>query len=169
MTFPNTSFRSMAGLESDEPEFRRVSQRELEIYYSSLNRPAGVGGLMAYVDYEHCPGCDGKVIYTANTRAQGPRPVSEYQELAAFLTARLDEDERYLKSNQHHLWTQRPLREVEAKRAIVRRCAGVMNEMDQYPNGLVSPRALLARQTLMWLAAIWSDHPDYREEWGAFQ
>ena len=50
----------------DEPEFRRVSQRELEIYYSSLNRPAGVGGLTAYADYEHCPGCDGKVIYTAN-------------------------------------------------------------------------------------------------------
>jgi len=21
---------------------------------------------MAYADYEHCPGCDGKVIYTAN-------------------------------------------------------------------------------------------------------
>ena len=43
----------------------------------------------------------------------------------------------------------RVLREVEAKRAIVRRCAGVMNEMDVYPNGLVSPRALLARQTLI--------------------
>ena len=39
-----------------------------------------------------------------------------------------------------------------------------MNEMDQYPNGLVSPRALLARQILMWLGAAWSDHPDY-EGW----
>ena len=38
---------------------------------------------------------------------------------AAFLTARLDEDERYLKSNQHHLWTQRPLRRVAATRALV--------------------------------------------------
>ena len=28
-----------------------------------------------------------------------------------------------------------------------------------------TPRALLARRTLMWLAAIWSDHPDYQQEW----
>jgi hypothetical protein len=57
------------------------------------------------------------------------------------------------------------LREVAALRAIVRRCEGCMNEPDQYPNGLVSPRALLARQTLIWLTSIWSDQPDYRQEW----
>jgi hypothetical protein len=56
-------------------------------------------------------------------------------------------------------------RQVAALRAIVRRCEGCMNEPDQYPNGLVSPRALLARQTLIWLTSIWSDQPDYRQEW----
>ena len=40
-------------------------------------------------------------------------------DLIAFLNARLNEDERYLKSNQHHLWTQRPLRRVAATRALV--------------------------------------------------
>jgi len=59
----------------------------------------------------------------------------------------------------------RVLREVEAKRATVRRCAARMNELDVHRNGLVSPRALLARQVLMNLAAVWSDHPDYDEEW----
>lgn len=59
----------------------------------------------------------------------------------------------------------RALREVEARQAIVRRCVGRMNEMDVYPNGLVSPRAWLARQVLMDLAAIDSDHPDYDESW----
>jgi uncharacterized protein DUF6221 len=59
----------------------------------------------------------------------------------------------------------RALRAVESKRSIVRRCAGVMNELDVYPNGLVSPRALLARQVLMAIAAIDSDHPDYDQEW----
>ena len=60
----------------------------------------------------------------------------------------------------------RVLREVEAKRAILRRCARFINEMDQHPNGLVSPRAVQARHTLAHLTAIYSDHPGYRQEWG---
>jgi hypothetical protein len=60
----------------------------------------------------------------------------------------------------------RVLRDVEAKRAILRRCGSRMNEPDQWPNGLVSPRAVLARQNLMDLAAVYSDHADYRaEDW----
>jgi len=55
----------------------------------------------------------------------------------------------------------RVLREVEAKRKIVRRCMAGMDELDVYPNGLLTPRALLSRQTLMDLAAVYSDHPDY--------
>jgi hypothetical protein len=59
-------------------------------------------------------------------------------------------------------WTQdRALREIEAKREIVRRCARWMDEPDMYPNGLVSPRALLARQILAGIAAIWKDHTDF--------
>ena len=57
------------------------------------------------------------------------------------------------------------LRDTAAKRKIVRRCAARMNEMDRYPNGLVSPRALLARQVLTDLAAAWDDHPDYDPGW----
>jgi hypothetical protein len=57
------------------------------------------------------------------------------------------------------------LREIAVRRKIVRRCAARMNEMDVYPNGLVSPRALLARQVLIDLAAFWSEHPDYDREW----
>jgi len=59
----------------------------------------------------------------------------------------------------------RAKREAAAKRAIVRRCGWSVNEPDQYPNGLVSPRAVLARQNLSDLAAAWNDHPDYRAEW----
>jgi hypothetical protein len=59
----------------------------------------------------------------------------------------------------------RVLRDVAAKRTILRRCAAQMNEPDQYPNGLVSPRALMARQNLMDLAAVWSDSPEYQEGW----
>jgi hypothetical protein len=59
----------------------------------------------------------------------------------------------------------RVLREVKAKRSVLWRCDGRVNEPDQYPNGLVSPRAVLARQALMDLGAVWSDHADYRAEW----
>ena len=106
--------------------------------------------------------------------------MSEDQELAAFLTARLDEDERYLKSNQHHLWTQRPLREVEAKRAILEMytstlilvehppvmgeshpCAGKISVQDY----LDAKRELaVLRPAVEALVAVYSDHPDYREE-----
>ena len=98
--------------------------------------------------------------------------------LAAFLNARLDEDEMAAlawlpfgnpgAAQREHIARHDParvLREVEAGRAIVRRCAGVMDEMDVYPNGLVSPRALLARQVLMWLGVTWADYPDYDGEW----
>jgi hypothetical protein len=128
-------------------------------------------------------------------------------DLIAFVTARLDEDEAAAKlaAREGGAWEQddpdrrpgaisslagpvvydegspdeyqgahiarhdpaRVLREVAAKRAIVRRCGWSVNEPDQYPNGLVSPRALLARQNLVDLAAVWNDHPDYRAEWKA--
>lgn len=100
-------------------------------------------------------------------------------DLIAFLNARLDEDEAAARAAAEHPWTRfgaqtaaqvdhiarhdpaRVLREVEARRAIIRRCAVRMNEMDVHPNGLVSPRAVLARQALIDLAVIWNDHPDF--------
>lgn len=82
-------------------------------------------------------------------------------DLIAFVRARLDEDGSWTHAIERPgdpLWP-------EAGQAIVRLCAARVNEMDVYPNGLVSPRALLARQVLMSLAAVWSGHPDYRQEW----
>jgi len=61
----------------------------------------------------------------------------------------------------------RALREVAFKRDMVRRCAPHMNELDVYPNGLVSPRAVLSRQFLVGLAAVYSTHPDYRQQWAS--
>jgi hypothetical protein len=104
---------------------------------------------------------------------------------AEFLTARLDEYEAA--ANEVHLprgcgcidrdgefraepvfcccdGPAQALREVAAMRAVLRRCRAHMNEPDQYPNGLVSPRAALARQVLVDLTAIWSTHPDYQRE-----
>lgn len=102
------------------------------------------------------------------------RPVIE--DLAAFLNARLDEDERYLKSNQHHLWTQRPLREVAFKRAILEWhyrglppvdapegleiCGGEGGDGDTWQMATPWPCPQIRA-----LAAIWSDHPGYRQEW----
>jgi hypothetical protein len=40
-----------------------------------------------------------------------------------------------------------------------------MDEPDQWPNGLVSPRAVLARQVIMNLGATYDDHPSYQPEW----
>jgi hypothetical protein len=87
--------------------------------------------------------------------------------LVAFLTARYAEEWAEARDRElaAGLNESRATREVEAKRAILRRCSAHMNEMDEYPNGLVSPRALLARQTLMDLAAVYSDHPDYDPDW----
>ena len=74
-------------------------------------------------------------------------------DLIAFLNARLDEDERYLTSNQHHLWTQRPLREVEAERKLLADRWGGPDHQDMWEHHV------------RLLAAVYSDHPDYRQEW----
>ncbi len=100
-----------------------------------------------------------------------------HAELTAFLEARIDEDERYLKSNRHHLWTERPLREAAAKRAILAehgpanggrdtdRCR-VCTAIAHTGMGQTDARRFRAPcPTLLFLAAVYSDHPDYREEW----
>ena len=81
-------------------------------------------------------------------------------DLIAFLNARIDEDERYLKSNQHHLWTQRPLREVEAKRTIL---AEYERALEKAPGNLPLINTLIRLMRV--LAAVYSDHRDYRQEW----
>ena len=99
--------------------------------------------------------------------------------IVTFLNARLDEDEGYLKSNQHHLWTQRPFREVEAKRAIIAEhgpdpinkfgsvhdplCLVCLTNRDGYEEMWEADE--WPCRTLRSLAAVYSDHPDYRQEW----
>ena len=65
----------------------------------------------------------------------------------------------------------RVLREVTAKRVIVTRYAAVRRAFDDREGGLwpdVSRREKShAYATLCDLAGIWSDHPDYRDEWAS--
>jgi Family of unknown function (DUF6221) len=56
----------------------------------------------------------------------------------------------------------RVLREVEAKRAIVSRCAEAIRDQGIWGE---DGQAALAEDVLRHLAAIYSDHPDYRQEW----
>ena len=65
----------------------------------------------------------------------------------------------------------RVLREVTAKRAIVTRYAAVRRAFGDREGGLwpdVTRREKShAYATLCDLAGIWSDHPDYRDEWAS--
>jgi hypothetical protein len=86
--------------------------------------------------------------------------------LIAFLNARLDEDEARAKRGQSDGWLfgSRALREIEAKRAIM---------ADHYASDrLEYGDPLCARcfdlhpcDVLFHLATVYSDHPDYRQEW----
>jgi hypothetical protein len=92
-------------------------------------------------------------------------------ELVEFLTARLDEDESYAKHDETpHSGpgsTARVLREVEAKRAIVRWGADVLTGIADAK--AKNPRAWtggnVAGPILRDIASVYADHPDYRAEW----
>lgn len=96
-------------------------------------------------------------------------------DLITFLKERIDEDERYLKSNRRHLWTQRPLREVEAKRKLIAAVLryetiidgewGDCHEEDEIAAGLCPEHQPGKMDALRWIAAVYDDHPDYRAEW----
>lgn len=101
-------------------------------------------------------------------------------DLIAFLNARLDEDEAYgprpLEPGEYPNVFEghepgapkRVLREVAAKRAIL----AWWQRGDPDPEGPAPSltyenyrRSLPGYQLLLHLAAVYSDHPDYREEW----
>jgi len=105
----------------------------------------------------HEPGCGSEPCPAGCWQAQ-----TWTDDLITFLNARLDEGEARARATAH---PARALREVNVMRRIARRCAACMNELDVYPNGLVSPCAMLARQILMEAAAAYSDFPGYRQEW----
>ena len=82
--------------------------------------------------------------------------------LTEFLTARLDEDEELARVSSVFVDGEfrddvRALREVEAKRAIVRGC-------DPYGGGW-DLREGVRDGLLRALASVYADHPDYAEDW----
>ena len=82
-------------------------------------------------------------------------------ELAAFVAARLDEDEAAART-----WAERdmrPLREVAFKRSILARVLSgpAVEGGHRFDEGVSFAMA----DALLGIAAIWSDHPDYRQEW----
>jgi hypothetical protein len=103
----------------------------------------------------------------------------------AFVTARLDEREtgakEVLAGNVRSraniglgstLWdeqdadAQTELREIEAEREILSLCAQVISDdagHEFYSDGWAG--LTVAWRVISHLAAIWSDHPDYRQEW----
>ena len=113
-------------------------------------------------------------------------------DLIAFITARLDEDEAAAKAAWGVEWDwryvarpfgERPsiahtvhialhdparvLREVEAKRAIIREHE-IRDSRCRVCTAIHEGRATRFRApcwTLLFIADVYSDHPDYREEW----
>ena len=97
-------------------------------------------------------------------------------DLTAFLCARLDEDETWSKDwtkraesmgGSAHWMEGRVLREVGAKRAILASCEAVIaaDEFQDVPG--IKSGVHLAWQILYSMAAVYSDHLDYRQEWMA--
>lgn len=115
-------------------------------------------------------------------------------DLAAFVAVRLDELELAAKiASVEDAWGQlrqsiprepgplnrchrlmeegspaRALREVAAKRAILARYErGVSGELPEWKAGreLIEAGLAILLGVLRDLAAVWSDHPDYRQEW----
>jgi len=110
-------------------------------------------------------------------------------ELTAFLRARLDEDEAAAKAARPAYFTceclavfsaagdiahvlrhdpARVLRDVEAKRAILKRYEhAVSGELPEWTAGreLISAAIAILFVAIRELTAVYSDHPDYRQEW----
>lgn len=98
-------------------------------------------------------------------------------DLVAFLTARLDEDEAY--ANEPGDWNEynpgdpadpaRVLREVEAKRRIIERAEFVDNHGPAIGHVRALDMTMAASSALgdvlQMLALPYADHPDYREAW----
>jgi hypothetical protein len=90
-------------------------------------------------------------------------------DLVAFLRARLDEDEAWVsqwseRGGSHWQWMEtRLLREVEAKRAILARYEQVAATWRDELHGGATAGTM--GFVILRIAAVYSDHPDYRPEW----
>lgn len=86
-------------------------------------------------------------------------------ELTAFLTARLDDDERAARCDP-----ARALREVAAKRAILAAWMAAEASRNRwnhpdYRSGITDGRSDALANVLRALAAVYCDHPDYLPDW----
>jgi len=89
-------------------------------------------------------------------------PETGYGSLPAFLISYAEEVEPGAGEHIARHDPARVLREVEAKRSIVEQYEGYVKERTRLMNGwpnIEIPPFMLA------LAAVYSDHPDYRTEW----
>lgn len=95
-------------------------------------------------------------------------------DLVEFIRARLDETERLTQSSKdvalkrtHYRAPMiesldRELRDVEAKREILRRCGFIL----RHATGPVAQaEARAVEPVVRLLASVYNDHPDYRDEW----
>jgi hypothetical protein len=100
-------------------------------------------------------------------------------DLTAFVRARLDEDEatandgRYVRPTDFEVTLNpaRVLREVTFRRSLLAACVAFRRNADeqrdslgQVSSGVWAVTRELRRQVEA-LAAIWNDHPDYRQGW----
>ena len=98
--------------------------------------------------------------------------------LAAFLAARLEEDEAAAKRRRWRRGRHRALAEAQAKRKILAMALVLREETEallaKIPNpsagnqdaASASAIAATVGMTLIALAEIYSGHPDYQHEWG---
>jgi hypothetical protein len=97
-------------------------------------------------------------------------------DIAAFIEARLIEDEAAANPtccgcfDANHVppctprpWLARPRREVEAKRAILRRYE--VQAAKTGDNAMEEDRAWALWPVIAHIAAVWADHEDYDESW----
>jgi hypothetical protein len=87
--------------------------------------------------------------------------------LTEFLLARIAEEEADVAHIDGVNWTgDRVLAECAAKRRVIARAQRVFDGLYPYhADEAYESRADHARDDLRDLAAIYADHPDYREEW----
>ena len=88
--------------------------------------------------------------------------------LAAFLRARLDEEEPQEICGCYDVnhwppcvpqpYADRKRREIAADRALLRAYEARVRSVGEGLSGSL-------RELVLWRAAVWSDHPDYRPEW----
>lgn len=99
-------------------------------------------------------------------------------DLAEFCGARLDEEEAHIDADDRPDWLplkQRARREVAARRAVLKIHAPDLRELNNPFAGPDEPAEYEAScpmcempwpcPTVRYEVSVWSDHPDYRQEW----